>query len=170
MEAIAQIILGQIEETRAGGWQGLRLSGESGPGLLAAGASDAWLTAIVMKKGRPAHTHSVLAPPDRLDALRDIVFRESSTIGVREHPVSKRALDREIVTVTVDGQDVRVKVARLGGAVVNISPEYDDVAAVAAITGRPVKAVLAEAAAAAGGAAAAKPPEAATQGQEEATP
>lgn len=117
--------------------------------LLAAGASDAWLTPIVMKKGRPAHTLSVLAPLDRLDALRDIVFRESSTIGVREHPVSKRALDREILTVTVDGHDVRVKVARLGGELVNISPEYDDVAAVAATTGRPVKAVLADAAAAA---------------------
>ena len=130
--------------------------------LLAAGASDAWLTPIVMKKGRPAHTLSVLAPPDRLDALRDIVFRESSTIGVREHPVSKRALDREIVTVTVDGHEVRVKVARLGGAVVNISPEYDDVAAVAAITGRPVKSVLADAAAGAFTAA----PAAATQQQQ----
>ena len=53
--------------------------------LLAAGASDAWLTPILMKKGRPAHTLSALAPPRHVDAVRRVVFTESSTIGVREH-------------------------------------------------------------------------------------
>ena len=81
--------------------------------------------------------------------MRRVVFRESSTIGVREHAVGKRALDRETRTVQVDGADVRVKVALLDGEVVNVSPEYDDVAAAAAVLGRPVKAVLAAAVAAA---------------------
>ena len=117
--------------------------------LLAAGASDAWLTPILMKKGRPAHTLSALVPAESLDAVRRVVFTESSTIGVREHRVDKRALHRETRTVTVDGVGVRVKVARLDGTVVNVSPEYDDVAAAAATLQRPVKVVLAAAVAAA---------------------
>ena len=119
--------------------------------LLAAGASDAWLTPILMKKGRPAHTLSVLVAPARLDAVRRVVFTESSTIGVREHAVRKQALDRELRTVDVDGCQIAVKVARLDGDVVNVAPEYDDVAAAAARLGRPLKSVLAAAVAAAEG-------------------
>ncbi len=117
--------------------------------LLAAGASDAWLTPILMKKGRPAHTLSALVPGPAVEAVRRVVFAESSTIGVREHAVRKQVLRRETWTVTVDGVAVRVKVARLDGDVVNVSPEYEDVAAAAAASGRPVKAVLAAAVAAA---------------------
>jgi uncharacterized protein (TIGR00299 family) protein len=117
--------------------------------LLGAGASDAWLTPILMKKGRPAHTLSVLVAPGRLAAVRREVFRQTSTIGVREVVHVKTALDREMHTVQVDGHPVRVKVARMEGEVVNVQPEYDDVAAVAAATGRPVKDVLAEATASA---------------------
>jgi uncharacterized protein (DUF111 family) len=117
--------------------------------LLAAGAADAWLTPILMKKGRPAHTLSVLTSPARADAVREVVFRETSTIGVRSHPVGKHALDRELRTVDVRGHAVRVKVARLAGDVVNASPEYEDVVAAAAAVGAPVKTVLAEAVAAA---------------------
>ena len=117
--------------------------------LLEAGASDAWLTPIVMKKGRPAHTLSVLVRPDLLPAVRRVVFRETSTIGVREVGCAKTALDRELHAVMVDGHRVRVKVARLAGEVSNVQPEYADVASVAAATGRPAKDVLAEASAAA---------------------
>ena len=113
--------------------------------LLAAGASDAWLTPILMKKGRPAHTLSVLAAPEHAAALRRVMFTETSTIGVREHPVTKQELARELATVQVAGVDVRVKLARLDGVVVNAVPEYEDVAAAAAALGRPVKAVLAAA-------------------------
>jgi pyridinium-3,5-bisthiocarboxylic acid mononucleotide nickel chelatase len=102
-----------------------------------------------MKKGRPAHTLSVLVAPGALDAVRRVVFTESSTIGVREHAVRKQALERELRTVVVDGCDIAVNVARLDGAVVNVAPEYDDVAAAAVRLGRPVKAVLAAAVAAA---------------------
>jgi uncharacterized protein (DUF111 family) len=116
--------------------------------LLRAGASDAWLTPIVMKKGRPAHTLSVLVSGDRADAVRTVVFRETSTIGLREIPVGKTALERVMRTVEVAGQTVHVKLALHRGQVVNVQPEYDDVAEVAARTGRPVKDVLAEAVAA----------------------
>jgi uncharacterized protein (TIGR00299 family) protein len=117
--------------------------------LLAAGASDAWLTPILMKKGRPAHTLSVLTTAQHADAVRRVVFTESSTIGMREHRVAKRALVREMRSVTVGGVAIAVKVALLDDKVVNVAPEYDDVVAAAAHLGRPVKAVLAAALAAA---------------------
>jgi uncharacterized protein (TIGR00299 family) protein len=117
--------------------------------LLDAGAADAWLTPIVMKKGRPAHTLSVLVEPDAADAVRAVVFAETSTIGLREHTVAKRALARETRTVEVAGRQIRIKVAVLDGRLVNAQPEYEDVAAAAAALGRPVKAVLAAATAAA---------------------
>lgn len=117
--------------------------------LLEVGASDAWLSPILMKKGRPAHTLHVLAPADRVEAVRTEVFRQTSTIGLRELAVGKHALEREMRSVEIDGHVVRVKLARHRGVVVNAQPEYDDVAEVAAHTGRTVKDVLAEAAAAA---------------------
>ena len=126
------------------------------PGVLAAlldaGASDAWLTPILMKKGRPAHTLAVLVGPDPAlqQRIRSIVLTETSAIGLRSSAVSKMALARHDVTVQVDGQVVRVKVALdTSGSVVNVQPEYDDVAAAATALGRPAKQVLAQALAAA---------------------
>jgi pyridinium-3,5-bisthiocarboxylic acid mononucleotide nickel chelatase len=116
--------------------------------LLAAGAADAWLTPILMKKGRPAHTLSVLVTPARAAACRDVIFRETTTIGLRSHPVAKHALERGSVDVVVGGHVIAVKVARLEGRVVNAQPEYDDVARAARALGRPVGDVLAEARAA----------------------
>jgi uncharacterized protein (TIGR00299 family) protein len=115
--------------------------------LLDAGADDAWLTPILMKKGRPAHTLSVLTDRGRAESLRRVVFTETSTIGLREQVVTKHALARELRTVDVDGESVRVKVALLDGAVVNATPEFDDVVAAASRLGRPVKSVLAAASA-----------------------
>jgi len=115
--------------------------------LLTAGAADAWLTPILMKKGRAAHTIAALVPPDAVERVANTMFVETSTIGVRTTEVGKRALERSWMEVDVDGQPVRVKLARLGGEVVNVSPEFEDVAAAAKVLGRPVKAVLAEAAA-----------------------
>ena len=113
--------------------------------LLEAGASDAWLTPILMKKGRPAHTLSALVDAGRAPAVRAAVFRQTSTIGLREHPLTKHALEREVVAVEVGGQPVAVKLARHDGAVVNAQPEYDDVARAAAELDRPVADVLAAA-------------------------
>jgi len=117
--------------------------------LLQAGASDAWLTPILMKKGRPAHTLSVLAPTGRLDAVREVVLTETSAIGLRTTSVAKTALDRTEDVVDVLGHPVRVKRALLHGRVVNSSPEWEDVSAAAAALGLPAKQVLAQAVAAA---------------------
>jgi hypothetical protein len=116
--------------------------------LLDAGASDAWLTPILMKKGRPAHTLHALVSAERAGDVRDAMFRHTSTIGLREVRIGKVALDRELRSVDVDGHPIAVKLARLDGEVVNAQPEYEDVARVAALTGRPVKDVLAAAVAA----------------------
>lgn len=116
--------------------------------LLDAGASDAWLTPILMKKGRPAHTLSVLTGSAAADAVRAAIWRHTSTIGVREVPLAKHALDREMVSVEVAGHAIDVKLASHGGEVVNAQPEWDDVARAAAALGRPVNDVLADAIAA----------------------
>jgi pyridinium-3,5-bisthiocarboxylic acid mononucleotide nickel chelatase len=117
--------------------------------LLAAGAADAWLTPILMKKGRPAYLLSVLVGEEPLEPVRRVIFTETSAIGLREHLVDKRALERAWVVVAVGDSTVRIKTASLDGTVVNAEPEYDDVVAAAERSGRPVKVVLAEAVAAA---------------------
>jgi len=160
---VLRLVVGDAVESRATGDVGVVLEANVDdldprlwPGvvsaLLDAGASDAWLTPIQMKKGRPAVTVSVLTPPARVEALRRVLFRETSTIGLREREVTKRSLERSVETVALsDGTPVRVKVARLDGQVVNAVPEFDDVATAAAKQERPVKAVLAEANALAAG-------------------
>jgi uncharacterized protein (DUF111 family) len=117
--------------------------------LLAAGASDAWLTPILMKKGRAAHTLSVLCRPEVVPVVQAAVFATTSTIGLRTVAVGKVALDRTEVAVEVLGGRVGVKVARDAGRVVNVSVEFEDVAALARARALPVKEVLRAASAAA---------------------
>jgi hypothetical protein len=116
--------------------------------LMEAGAADAWLTPILMKKGRPAHTLSVLVGGANAEEVRSVILSETSAIGLRESQVRKHAADREFASVEVEGQRIHVKIARYGGQVVNVQPEYDDVAAAAAILKKPIKSVLAKAIAA----------------------
>ncbi|MEV6412104.1 nickel pincer cofactor biosynthesis protein LarC [Kribbella sp. NPDC051718] len=116
--------------------------------LMEAGAADAWLTPILMKKGRPAHTLSVLVGGANAEEVRSVILSETSAIGLRESSVRKHAADREFASVEVDGQRIHVKIARYGGQVVNVQPEYDDVAAAASVLKKPIKSVLAKAIAA----------------------
>jgi uncharacterized protein (TIGR00299 family) protein len=117
--------------------------------LFAAGASDAWLTPILMKKGRPAHMLSVLCPVEAEPRIRAAVFASTSTIGLRVVPVGKVALERAHASVDVLGRRVGVKMAVSGGRVVNVSVEYEDVAALARELDLPVKEALRAATAAA---------------------
>jgi uncharacterized protein (TIGR00299 family) protein len=114
--------------------------------LLGAGALDAWLTPTVMKKGRPAHVVAALAGPAEVARVREVLLRETTTLGVREIPVVRHALRRTFGTVSVDGQPVAVKLGwGPDGSVLNAMPEWEDVARAAAELGRPVKQVLAQA-------------------------
>jgi uncharacterized protein (TIGR00299 family) protein len=117
--------------------------------LFAAGASDAWLTPILMKKGRPAHTLSALCRPQVVADVQAAIFGTTSTIGLRIVPVGKTALERTTSAVDVLGGRVGVKLAVHDGRVANVSVEYEDVAALARATGLPVKEVLRAATAAA---------------------
>ena len=102
-----------------------------------------------MKKGRPAHTLSVLVAADRVAEVREVIFSETSAIGLRELVVGKHALTREFTQVDVQGHQIAIKVARSGDTVVNVQPEFEDVAAAADALGWSVKTVLAAATAAA---------------------
>ncbi len=92
----------------------------------AAGALDVFLTPIQMKKNRPAILLSVLSQPKDVPALLNLLWRETTTIGVRVSEVKRASLPREIVTVETPFGAVKVKVARCGGQVENIAPEYED--------------------------------------------
>lgn len=104
--------------------------------LLAAGAHDAWITPIVMKKGRPAHMVSVLCDPSLASALREVLVRETGTMGVRGSVLERWPQAREFTTVDVDGHAIRVKSS---GS--RVKAEYDDVAAAASALGLPLREV-----------------------------
>lgn len=110
--------------------------------LMAAGADDAWLTPILMKKGRPAHTVSVLCPPELAASLREVLFAETSTLGVRESGRSKTALPRAWRSVSIDGHEVRIKLGHVDGRIINVAAEFDDVAEIARSLGQPQITVL----------------------------
>ena len=118
--------------------------------LIEAGASDAWTNPIVMKKGRPAFTLSVLVKDAARSLVLDVLYRETTTLGVRMHAVEKDELEREWVNVPVMGQQVRVKLGLRGNKIVSVSPEYEDALIAARAEGVPLREVydkaLAEAA------------------------
>ncbi|MCU0310726.1 MAG: nickel pincer cofactor biosynthesis protein LarC [Acidimicrobiales bacterium] len=105
--------------------------------LLDAGAHDAWLTPIVMKKGRPAHTVHALADPARVEAVRAVMVAETGTFGVRGVTMQRWPQSRSVVTVDVDGHDVRLKAS---GS--RVKAEYDDAAAAAKALGLPLREVV----------------------------
>jgi len=113
--------------------------------VMASGAVDAWVTPIVMKKGRPAHTFSALCAVSAVDEVRSSIFRETSTIGVREYKVDREELERVVSIVDLDGHQIRVKTAHRRGAIVNRSLEWDDVVAAASALARSPSDVLARA-------------------------
>jgi uncharacterized protein (TIGR00299 family) protein len=94
--------------------------------LIRAGAADAWLVPIIMKKGRPAHTVSVLARPDQAADLRYLLLTLTSTIGVRETRVRKTALPRGWVDLIIAGSCISIKIAHRHGTIWQVTPEFDD--------------------------------------------
>ena len=113
--------------------------------LMNAGAQDAYLTPTIMKKGRPAILLSALTDRAKSDALLDIIFRETSSIGVRIHEVGRKKLSREIGEIETKFGRVRVKISRRGDEILNISPEYEDCRRLAEDRNTPLKQVMEEA-------------------------
>ncbi len=109
--------------------------------LLAAGALDAWVSPVVMKKNRPGHLLGVLTRVELKDALLTLIFRETTTLGVREMPLTRHALERRFDTVQTPWGPVRMKVGLQQGRDVNAVPEFDECRALATTHGVALKEV-----------------------------
>jgi pyridinium-3,5-bisthiocarboxylic acid mononucleotide nickel chelatase len=99
--------------------------------LFAVGAVDVFTQAIGMKKSRPGILLTVICHPDKVSACESVLFRETSTLGIRHLTQHRTVLDREIQTVATPYGDVRVKVAKRGQEITNVQPEYEDCAKLA---------------------------------------
>jgi uncharacterized protein (DUF111 family) len=94
--------------------------------LFDGGALDVYITPVQMKKLRPAFKLSVICERSKLEALSSVIFRESTTIGVRFYEAGRFMLERKTVNVRTAYGAVRVKISGAGGAIRTISPEHDD--------------------------------------------
>jgi len=113
--------------------------------LHAAGALDVFYAAVQMKKNRPGTLVTIIAPPDRREALAGILFSETTTIGVRHREMQRERLEREVVTIDTPVGPIRFKVALRDGRVMNVSPEFDDCVKAAADRRLSIKEVQARA-------------------------
>jgi uncharacterized protein (TIGR00299 family) protein len=93
--------------------------------LYAAGALDVFLSPIQMKKNRPATLLSVIAPPDSVSALAEIVLTETTSLGVRYSEMNRICLDREVRPVRTRFGVIPVKLGKLRGKTVTVAPEYE---------------------------------------------
>jgi len=91
------------------------------------GANDCWFTPIQMKKNRPATMLSVLCNEEKKHQITELIYRETTSLGVREQPLLRDALTREIVQVNTEYGSIDVKLGILDGKIVNAMPEYDQV-------------------------------------------
>lgn len=110
--------------------------------LFEAGALDVYITPIIMKKNRPAQMLSVIADTGTLNVLREIIFRETTSIGVRVGKLSRFVLTRDIKEVQLPYGRVRIKISEGPDGVHNIVPEYEDCKALALKTGIPLKDIM----------------------------
>lgn len=107
--------------------------------LLDSGANDAWLTPIIMKKGRPAIMLSVLATKDRLPTMSRLILENTTTIGLRYFDVDRIICERKFEEIYYKNQLIHVKKAFHEGKLVNISLEYEDLTKAALELNMPIK-------------------------------
>ena len=113
--------------------------------VLAAGAYDVFYTPVQMKKSRPGTLVTAIARPELRGAITELLFRESTTIGVRYEEMSRTCLARSVETIETPYGPIRIKIARRDGRVLNAAPEFEDCLAAAAKHGVAVKEVQAAA-------------------------
>lgn len=107
--------------------------------LFKAGASDVWLTPIIMKRNRPATKLSLLSTGDKLEILKDIILRESTTVGLRIIAAGKVALERSIIVIDTPMGKFRIKVSRFDGKVATAKAEFSDCSDAATRNNIPLK-------------------------------
>ncbi len=111
---------------------------------IAAGALDVFASPVQMKKNRPGMLVTILCTPGDADRFAEMLFAETTTIGLRSYEARRRVLAREAVMVNTPHGSIRLKVARLNGHILNVAPEYDDCRRAAEEHGVPLKQVIAE--------------------------
>ena len=112
---------------------------------LAAGALDVYTTPVQMKKNRPGTLLTVLCKPQDSNALTSMIFAETTTFGVRTTRAQRRILPREHVNVSTTFGDVRIKLSRVNGRILHVSPEFDDCRKLAVEKNVPLQQVINEA-------------------------
>lgn len=99
--------------------------------LLSSGAQDVYLTPIVMKKGRPAIKLSVLHTEEKEKDLNNVLFNETTTIGLRKYKVEKSILDRSIENISTSYGEIKIKVCYKEGNIIKYKPEFEDIKRIA---------------------------------------
>ena len=111
--------------------------------LLTAGALDVFTQSVTMKKSRPGILLTVICPVDKVSVCEEILFRETTTLGIRQRIQTRSILDREIQTVQIKYGTVRVKIASQGKGdekvIINRQPEYEDCAVLARQFNQPLR-------------------------------
>ncbi len=110
--------------------------------LFEAGALDVYLTPVIMKRSRPGVVLTAFVPAGRVHALADLLFRETTTIGVRWHAMTRTRLPREMVRLDTSLGPITFKVSRLAGQPITVTPEFEEVRRIAREWGLPVREVL----------------------------
>jgi uncharacterized protein (TIGR00299 family) protein len=131
---LLRVVLGEGTELQQGAWVLETNLDDLSPqhaavaldAALRAGALDAWIAPLTMKKGRPGHLLGALCTEEALGAVEAAIFRESSTLGIRRTRVARTVLDRELVEVETEYGPVRVKIGRMHGRLLNAQPEFED--------------------------------------------
>lgn len=145
---VLRLYLGNLEEKNEDLWLIETNIDDSTPQVLAFtiekllsanGVCDAWLTPIIMKKGRAASMVSVLVTAEQKAAVAELLLQETSSIGLRYHAVGRTIADRRLTSVQVEETSIRVKVSSFAGRIIQVMPEYDDCAALAKQSGIPLK-------------------------------
>lgn len=112
--------------------------------LFEAGARDVFKTSIMMKKGRPAVLLSILVERENLEAIEQILFKETTTLGLRQYEVEKKALERQFKKINTLYGEITLKIGLFNGEVIQIKPEYEECKAIAQKLELPLKQVYAE--------------------------
>ncbi len=106
------------------------------------GANDAWLTPIIMKKGRPGIMLSILCRSDLLQSMTNLIFRHTTTIGLRYTEINRTIGERYFKMITYKDHIVHIKQAFYDGQLINESIEFDDIRSISESTGEPYKEIF----------------------------
>jgi uncharacterized protein (DUF111 family) len=140
---VLRVLIGEETASLKAGTMNPQIFGLVMDRLYAAGALEVFYIPVQMKKNRPGTLLTVVAPPALRPTMTDLIFRETTTIGLRHSDVDRECLAREVVVVETAVGRVRVKVASRDGHVLNATPEFEDCAKLAAACNLPVKEVQA---------------------------